>query len=95
MQRGLVPDHLCCFDEAQKRPASLSLDAWDGALAGVLRVPLHVGILVSQINEIVAAKQVKTKELDDILDAYLSINPRHGLNEALVYASCIKIVAMT
>ncbi len=34
------------------------------------------GILVSQINEIVAAKQVKTKELDNILDAYTSINPR-------------------
>jgi hypothetical protein len=34
------------------------------------------GILVSQINEIVAAKQVKTKELDTILDAYISINPK-------------------
>ncbi len=37
------------------------------------------GILVSQINEIVSAKQVKTKELDNILDAYLSINPRRAL----------------
>ena len=37
------------------------------------------GILVSQINEIVAAMQVKTKELDNILDAYISINPRRAM----------------
>jgi hypothetical protein len=34
------------------------------------------GTLVSQINEIVAAQQVVSKELDLILDAYLSIHPR-------------------
>ncbi len=35
------------------------------------------GTLVSQANEIVAAQQVKSKELDGILEAYESINPRY------------------
>jgi hypothetical protein len=35
------------------------------------------GILVSQINEIVAGQQAMSKELDAILDAYFSIQPRH------------------
>ncbi len=34
------------------------------------------GILVSQINEIVAGQQAMSKELDEILDAYFSIQPR-------------------
>jgi hypothetical protein len=36
------------------------------------------GTLVSQINEIVAAQQVVSKELDLILDAYFSIHPRYN-----------------
>ena len=34
------------------------------------------GILVSQINEIVAGQQAMSKELDSILDAYFSLQPR-------------------
>jgi hypothetical protein len=34
------------------------------------------GTLVSQINEIVAAQQAVSKELDLVLDAYFSVHPR-------------------
>ncbi len=35
------------------------------------------GTLVSQVNEIVAAQQIKSKKMDGILEAYESINSRY------------------
>jgi hypothetical protein len=34
------------------------------------------GTLISQVNEIVAAQGMVTKELDGILEAYLTVQPR-------------------
>jgi hypothetical protein len=34
------------------------------------------GTLISQLNEIVAAQTIQTKDLEDTLASYLAINPR-------------------
>jgi hypothetical protein len=34
------------------------------------------GTLISELNEIVAAQTMKTKEIDEIMAAYLTIRPR-------------------
>ena len=36
------------------------------------------GTLISQVNEIVAAQALQSKELDSVLEAYLDVKPRCG-----------------
>ena len=34
------------------------------------------GTLISQVNEIVAAQAIQSKQLDSVLDSYLAVKPR-------------------